>query len=59
MSRKKTKKRIQEEEDLRKWEFTNMFAPFPPSVSIWHRLAKLSIIILERIIQKKSYERRD
>ena len=30
-----------------------------PSVSIWHRLAKLSILILEGIIRKKSHERRD
>ena len=33
--------------------------PFPPSVPIWHRLAKLSILILEGIIKKISYERRD
>ena len=26
---------------------------------IWHRLAKFSILILERIIKKISYERRD
>ena len=26
---------------------------------IWHRLAKLSILIIEGIIQKISYERRD
>ena len=26
---------------------------------IWHRLAKLSILILEGIIKKISYERRD
>ena len=26
--------------------------PFPPSVPIWHRLAKLSILILEGIIKK-------
>ena len=26
------------------------FNPLPPSVPIWHRLAKLSILILERII---------
>ena len=26
---------------------------------MWHRLAKLSILILEGIIQKISYERRD
>ena len=25
--------------------------PFPPSVAIWHRLAKLSILILEGIIK--------
>ena len=29
--------------------------PFPPSVPIWHRLAKLSISILEGIIKKISY----
>ena len=35
-------------------------SPFPPSVPIWRRLAKLSIlIILEGIIKKNSYERRD
>ena len=33
--------------------------PFPPSVPIWHRLAKLSILILEGIIKKISYEHRD
>ena len=33
--------------------------PFPPSVPIWHRLTKLSILILETIIKKISYERRD
>ena len=33
--------------------------PFPPSVPIWHRFAKLSILILEGIIKKISYERRD
>ena len=33
--------------------------PFNPSVPIWHRLAKLSILILEGIIKKISYERRD
>ena len=38
-----------------------MFNPFPPSVPIWHRSAKLSVLILEGIIIKKniSYERRD
>ena len=36
-----------------------MINPFPPSVPIWHRLAKLSILILEGIIKKISYERRD
>ena len=30
-----------------------MFNPFPPSVPIWHRLAKHSILILEGIIKKK------
>ena len=33
--------------------------PFPPSVPIWHRLAEASILILEGIIKKISYERRD
>ena len=33
--------------------------PFPPSVPIWQRLAKLSILILEGTIKKISYERRD
>ena len=33
--------------------------PFLPSVPIWHRLTKLSILILEGIIKKISYERRD
>ena len=37
----------------------SMLNPFPPSVPIWHRLAKLSILILEEIIKKISYERRD
>ena len=27
--------------------------PFPPSVPIWPRLAKLSILILEGIVKKK------
>ena len=35
------------------------FNPFPPSVPIWERLAKLSILILEGTIKKISYERRD
>ena len=35
------------------------FNPFPPSVPIWQRLAKLSISILEGTIRKISYERRD
>ena len=37
----------------------NLFNPFPPSMSIWHHLAKLSILILEGITKKISYERRD
>ena len=43
----------------RKWKFTNLFNPFPPSVPIWHRLAKHSILILEGIIKKNSYKRLD
>ena len=41
--------------------FTELFLinPFPPSVPIWQRLAKLSILILEGTIKKISYERRD
>ena len=38
---------------------TFLFNPFPPSAPIWYRLAKLSILILEGIIKKISYERRD
>ena len=30
----------------------NLFNPFPPSVPIWHRLAKLAILILESFIKK-------
>ena len=33
--------------------------PFPPSVPIWQRLAKVSILILEGTIKQISYERRD
>ena len=40
-------------------ERKDVINPFPPSVPIWHRLAKLSILILEGIIKKISYERRD
>ena len=36
-----------------------IFIPFPPSVPIWQRLAKLSILILEGTIKKISYERCD
>ena len=36
-----------------------MLNPFPPSVPIWQRLAKLSILILKGTIKKFSYERRD
>ena len=35
------------------------FKPFRPSVPIRHRLAKLSILILEGIIKNIYYERRD
>ena len=51
--------------DLRAQNYTSEFLllwqlnPFPPSVPIWHRLAKLSILILEGIVKKISYERRD
>ena len=33
--------------------------PFPPSVPIWQRLAKLPMLILEGTIKKISFERRD
>ena len=36
-----------------------IFNPFPPSVPIWQRLAKLSILILKVTIKKISYERCD
>ena len=39
--------------------FKDLINPFPPSVPIWHRLVKLSILIKEGIIKKISYERRD
>ena len=39
--------------------FCHLINPFPPSVPIWQRLAKLSILILEGTIKKISYERRD
>ena len=41
---------------IQKFDFIN---PFSPSVPIWNRLAKLSILILEGIIRKISYERLD
>ena len=40
-------------------EKARVINPFPPSVPIWQRLAKLSILILEGTIKKISYERRD
>ena len=36
-----------------------VYNPFPPSAPIWHRLAKLSILIFEGIIKNISYERHD
>ena len=36
-----------------------VFNPFPPSVPIWHRLAKISILLKERIIKIISYQRRE
>ena len=32
-------------------QFAVSINPFPPGVPIWHRLAKLSILILEGIIK--------
>ena len=37
---------------LKKIKIYKLFNPFPPSVPVWHRLAKHSILILERIIKK-------
>ena len=37
----------------------NPLNPFPPSVHIWHLLAKLLILISEVIIKKFSYGSRD
>ena len=36
-----------------------MINSFPPIVPIWHRLAKILILIKEGIIKKNSYDRRD
>ena len=47
------------QKNVRLFTWNKMFNPFPPSVSIWYPLAKLLILILERIIKKISYERRD
>ena len=44
---------------LKTMRIYNFFNPFPPSVPIWHRFAKSSILILEGIIKKISYEHRD
>ena len=41
---------------IQKFYFIN---PFSPSVPIWNRLAKLSILKIEEIIKKISYERLD
>ena len=32
--------------------------PFPSSVPLWHRLAKISILILEGIIEKKKKKKK-
>ena len=44
---------------IKRIQIEHNFSPFPPSVPIWHRLAKLSILISEGIIKKISYDRRD
>ena len=59
MSRKTTKKKEFRRERVKENENLYFFNPFPPSVPIWHRSAKLSILILKGIIKKTSYERRD
>ena len=57
---KNYEKKIQEVKGKEKETYlTNLFNPFPPSVPIWHRLEKLSILILEGFIKTIPHERRD
>ena len=59
MSRKTTKKRIQALKGLRKWKFTNFLNPLLPIAYKSARIDKISVLKLEGIIKKISYERRD
>ena len=59
MSRKTTKKRIQALKGSRKWKFTNFFNPLLPIAYKSARIDKISILKLEGIFKKISYERRD
>ena len=59
MSIKTTKKRIQALKGLRKWKYTNFFISLLPIMYKSARIDKISILKLEGIIKKISYERRD
>ena len=59
MSRKNDDKKNSGGKGLKKMRIYTFFNPFPPSVPIWHRSAKLSILILKGISKKISYERCD
>ena len=59
MSRKTTKKRILALKAQRKWKFANFFNPLLPIMYKSAQIDKISILKLEGIIKKISYERRD
>ena len=59
MSRKTMKKRILALKGLRKWKFTNFLNPLLPIAYESARIDKISVLKLEGIIKKISYERRD
>ena len=59
VSRKTMKKRIQALKGSRKWKFTNFFNPLLPIAYKSARIDKISILKLEGIIEKISYESRD
>ena len=59
MFRRTTKKRIQALKGYRKWKFINFFNPLLPIAHKSARIDKISILKLEGIIKKLSYERRD
>ena len=53
------KKRIQALKGLRKWKFTNFLNPLLPIAYESAQIDKISVLKLEGIIKKISYERRD